>query len=226
MVNYAKLLLNNYKNWKYFKRLMGKDFKRQRRFPSQVYYKYPKSSNFGGRSVLNLGCGGCTYPAPNVTNLDAFQGSGVNVVHDLAKMPLPFRDNSFDFIIANHVMEHIPNWFECFKEMARVLKPGGKIEIWVPPVSSDSAFTYRDHINWIGVESFYGVGQMHRPGTNLTAKVELDKMGQVSRLFIDRMSHRLIITWWTMLAPEWLANWMAEHLRNVVSEDGYTFIKI
>jgi ubiquinone/menaquinone biosynthesis C-methylase UbiE len=161
-----------------------------------------------------------------VVNLDAFSGSGVNVVQDLAKMPLPFRDNSFDFIIANHVMEHIPKWWDCFQELARVVKPGGTIEIWVPPVSSDSAFTYRDHINYIGPESFYGIGDLNRPGTNLTASVELKDFTHVQRLHIKQLSHRLILTWWTMLAPESLANWMAEHLRNVVSEDGYFFTKV
>lgn len=225
-MNYIKLVIANIKNWRAAKKLLGKQYGFTRKFPSQIYYKYPRNSTFNGKRVLNLGCGGCTYPAPNVVNLDAFAGPGVNVVHDLAKMPLPFADNTFDFIIANHVMEHIPGWWDCFQEMARVVKVGGEIEVWVPPISSDSAFAYRDHINLIGPESFYGIGDLNRPGTNLTASKELQKMSNVQRLHVKALSHRLIITWWTMLAPESLAHWMATYLRNVVSEDGYVFKKL
>lgn len=223
-MNYLKLLVNNYKNWKNFRKLV-KDPK-QTHFPSQVYYKYPPMFPFKGKKVLNLGSGTCTQYPENVTNLDAFDGPNVQVVHDLGKTPLPFASNTFDLIIANHVMEHIPNWFECFKECARILKPDGIIEVWVPPVTSDSSFTYRDHINRIGIESFYGIHDLRRPGTNLTASKELTENDPLKRLRIHSLSHRMIITWWTMLAPESLAHWMARHLNNVVTEDCYKFIKI
>lgn len=38
---------------------------------------------------------------------------------------LPFADNSFDVILCNHVLEHIPNDTKALKELYRVLKPGG-----------------------------------------------------------------------------------------------------
>lgn len=38
---------------------------------------------------------------------------------------LPFADNSFDVILCNHVLEHIPNDTMALKELYRVLKPGG-----------------------------------------------------------------------------------------------------
>lgn len=38
---------------------------------------------------------------------------------------LPFPDNSYDVILCNHVLEHIPNDTLAMKELYRVLKPGG-----------------------------------------------------------------------------------------------------
>jgi len=51
-----------------------------------------------------------------------------------ARDQLPFADNTFDLLYASHVLEHIA-WYrseETLREWARVLKPGGVLEIWVP----------------------------------------------------------------------------------------------
>ena len=45
---------------------------------------------------------------------------------------LPFEDNTYDFILCNHVLEHIPNDFKAMEELYRVLKPGGTAILQVP----------------------------------------------------------------------------------------------
>ncbi len=45
---------------------------------------------------------------------------------------LKFEDNSFDYIICNHVLEHIDNDIKAMSEMFRVLKPNGIAVITVP----------------------------------------------------------------------------------------------
>ncbi len=192
---------------------------------SNIYLKYPPYSNFNGKYVLNFGCGATVYPIPNVVNLDCTPGEHVTVV-PADQITLPFADNTFDHIIANHVMEHLPQWFETMKELARIVKVGGLIEIWVPPISSDSAFGYRDHLNRIGIESFAGCRSVARPGSNLLAAKEFkESMGSFSNLTWQTYSSRPIVTWWTMIAPEWALKWMATHLRNIISEEGFFFIK-
>lgn len=38
---------------------------------------------------------------------------------------LPFKDGSFDIILCNHVLEHIPDDTKAMQELFRILKPGG-----------------------------------------------------------------------------------------------------
>ena len=38
---------------------------------------------------------------------------------------LPFEDNSYDVILCNHVLEHIPDDTKAMQELYRILKPGG-----------------------------------------------------------------------------------------------------
>ncbi|WP_339625228.1 methyltransferase domain-containing protein [uncultured Winogradskyella sp.] len=38
---------------------------------------------------------------------------------------LPFKDNSYDVILCNHVLEHIPDDTKAMQELYRVMKPGG-----------------------------------------------------------------------------------------------------
>ena len=45
---------------------------------------------------------------------------------------LPFPDNSFDVLIANHVLEHIPEDAKAMKEMFRVLRSNGFAILQVP----------------------------------------------------------------------------------------------
>ena len=45
---------------------------------------------------------------------------------------LPFDDNEFDFILCNHVLEHIPDDQTAMQEIYRVLKPGGTAILQIP----------------------------------------------------------------------------------------------
>lgn len=219
-LNYA------WQNWKYCRRIKRLKIRLwNQRFPSQTFFKYPPESDFGGKRVLNVGCGKSVFKVSNVTNLDYAPDDGINVVCDLGKGVLPFENNEFDFILANHVLEHIPNWWDCFKELCRVLKPGGTLEVWFPPVSSDTAFTYRDHINRLGVESFTGVGKHRRGGTNLMAEHDDNSTPDLFKVDLIWRGYHAIIVWWLLYTPPWFANWAMEHLRNTVSEEGYVFRK-
>lgn len=45
---------------------------------------------------------------------------------------IPFEEGTFSFVLSEHVLEHIPNPLKSLKEWIRVLKPGGKLIIFLP----------------------------------------------------------------------------------------------
>ncbi len=45
---------------------------------------------------------------------------------------LPFENQSFDFILCNHVLEHIPEDKKAMEELYRILKPGGTAILQIP----------------------------------------------------------------------------------------------
>ena len=45
---------------------------------------------------------------------------------------LPFKDNEYDVIFCNHVLEHIPDDTKAMQELYRVLKPGGMAILQIP----------------------------------------------------------------------------------------------
>jgi SAM-dependent methyltransferase len=45
---------------------------------------------------------------------------------------MPFADDSFDFVMATDVIEHVDDDRQAAREIARILKPGGKALITVP----------------------------------------------------------------------------------------------
>lgn len=49
---------------------------------------------------------------------------------DMAKVPMPAA--SFDSILANHSLEHVPDTPKVLREWYRLLKPGGAIVLFVP----------------------------------------------------------------------------------------------
>lgn len=56
---------------------------------------------------------------------------------------LPFKDNTYDFVLCNHVLEHIPDDTKAMQELYRILKPGG-IAILQIPIDDQREATFED----------------------------------------------------------------------------------
>lgn len=93
-------------------------------------------------------------------------------VENLDLTDLSKKDNSFDLIICNHVLEHIPDDHKAMSEMFRVLKPGGKAVITIPinekleeTYENDDIQTPKERIKHFGQWDhvrFYGIDIKNR----------------------------------------------------------------
>jgi ubiquinone/menaquinone biosynthesis C-methylase UbiE len=72
-------------------------------------------------TVLDLGCG----PSSPFASLDVKMNVGIDITLQPQVQAdaecLPFRDDSFTFVVANHSMEHIPDLDACLRELKRVM---------------------------------------------------------------------------------------------------------
>ena len=63
----------------------------------------PIATHMDGKMDLNLGCG--DKKLPGFVNVDLF--GNPDIKHDLNIAPYPFKDNSVDYIISEHCLEHL-----------------------------------------------------------------------------------------------------------------------
>lgn len=169
--------------------------------------------------VLNLGCG--FSKMVGAVNVDAFPICEPDVVWDLNRTPFPWADNSVDHIEARHVFEHLDDWWAAFIECARILKPGGTLEIRVPDESSRTAATYRDHRHVFSMVSFHGcLGYTH--GTNAWA---VGEEGSVPMAMTSYQQVPFKRYNWMRYVPG-LLRFVADHMRNFIWEQRFTFQKI
>ena len=59
---------------------------------------------------------------------------------------MPFKENSFDFILCNHVLEHVENDIKALKEIRRVLKKNANGIVQVPFYNPISEVTVEDKL--------------------------------------------------------------------------------
>ena len=95
--------------------------------------------------VLIAGCGVGTYATQirhrYTPNVEAFDIEAERVLEAQVETPhalvsaaeaLPYPDNYFDTILSHEVLEHVLDDRKSIQEMVRVLKPGGRVIIFVP----------------------------------------------------------------------------------------------
>jgi len=108
-------------------------------------------TNFKGKTLIDIGTGqgyvaiemakiglnviACDLTCEALDNITRFKRQfrlkNIDLIECKAER-IPIKDESVDYIVANAILEHIPNEKDAVVEWKRILKKGGKIYITVP----------------------------------------------------------------------------------------------
>ncbi len=133
---------------------------------------FKHTGNVQGKTVLDVGCGTGLYSirlsegGADVTAVDISskmidiarhkaQDRGQYIWYDQADMArLPYENRTFDMVVSVTALEFATDPLLALMEMARVLRPGGKLIVGVLNSDSPWADTRREHAK--REESIYG----------------------------------------------------------------------
>ena len=127
---------------------------------------------------LDIGCGGQTQKG--WVGLDMRKLPGVDIVHNLLKIPYPLPKDCCHTILASHVLEHIPphpmphlKWKPGFlavmDELWRIMQVDGQLLIAIPYGKSDGYVQDPTHCNpcneatWQYFDPDYPLYQIYQP---------------------------------------------------------------
>lgn len=152
-----------------------------------------------GLTVLDVGCGpGAFHRAlgPHGTQIIACDRSPGMVQEVLAqaaeyRLPvgacqadaelLPFAAGSYDRVMANHMLYHVPDQEQALRELRRVLKPGGRVVMATN--AADHGRRFRELHDDVAGEQGY------TPTGNAAGRFTLDDLPLVRRVFAAAERH-------------------------------------
>jgi len=155
--------------------------------------------------ILDIGCG--RSKTPGAVGIDILSGEGVDIVHDLNRLPWPLEAGRFDTIVCSHVLEHLVDLVGVLNEMHRVSRSGARVTIVTPHFSSLNSWEDPTHTRHFARRSFsFFDTESKHCYTNLrmrTVKVDLsfggglwDKMGKLQyKMFPELWEKHFAFVW-------------------------------
>ena len=121
--------------------------------------------------ILDLGCNQCEwseeqgYTKENYVGLDtditalkkARQNGHQVLLVNLEDKKLPFKDETFDLVIAKDILEHINSYIDITRQAHCVLKRGGRLFIQVP-----SEWSHNIHTDYTHTGKAWTVDSIHK----------------------------------------------------------------
>ena len=118
---------------------------------------------------------------------------------------IPFDDGSFDFILATHVLEHIPDDHLAMSELYRVMKKGASGIFQVPvdsaldttyedfsitsPEGREKAFGQFDHVRWYGRDY---KNRLEKVGFKVTEDDYVNRFSKEKQFYFGFMDYEMI----------------------------------
>ena len=138
---------------------------------------YSLSDISRGKKVADIGCGYgkkrkiVESAGGEWVGVEPFDGGAHTVVGDAEN--LPFENESFDVVLMDAVLEHIPNVSNAFSEVSRILRKDGLFVGYVAYMECFHEISY-SHLSFKAMEHFSAINKM-----------KLEKISGGSRFGID-----------------------------------------
>lgn len=104
----------------------------------------------GCASVLNAGGGSGGLEMAGVVNADldhrALSRDPKRGIQADLSSPLPFKDETFDGILAKDIIEHLPDASDLMIELHRLAKPGAKLVVFTPRAIARAVWADYTHV--------------------------------------------------------------------------------
>lgn len=104
--------------------------------------------------ILDVGCG--NNKTPGAIGLDINPRTQADVIADLDAPAYPFADNSFDLIVANHVIEHVKDVVVFMEEVHQLLRAGGQLRLVTPHYTNPRAYADPTHRRYLSLAALDG----------------------------------------------------------------------
>jgi SAM-dependent methyltransferase len=108
---------------------------------------------------------------------------------------MPLETESYDFIMANHILEHVDNLDKALSEIYRVLKKGG-FAILLSPINPKRDITYEDKTITDPLEREKHFGQkdhVREFGTDYAKRITQEGVEVIEERFIESLSRERIL---------------------------------
>ena len=105
------------------------------------------------KTKLNFGCG--LKIKKDFLNVDMQRGDGIDKSFDFDKYPYPLNDNSFTYVEAVYILEHLNDVIKTVDELWRICKDKAIIKIVVPYYHSHAAYQSINHKHYFSEASMH-----------------------------------------------------------------------
>lgn len=138
---------------------------------------------------LNLGCG--NKYLKGYINIDINKSVKADKYLDLNKFPYPLKDNFADGIVMDNVLEHLDDIVLVMREIHRILKPKGIVQIFLPYAKSDGAFQDPTHKHFFTEKSMDYFTQDYEYGyyVNFKFKIIEKKLYSMNKTRLSKLRY-------------------------------------
>jgi len=138
---------------------------------------------------LNFGCG--TDIKKGYLNVDIQKGKGIDLSFGFNKFPYPLKDNTFDYVLVDNVLEHLDDIDKIMMELRRICKNNAIIYIRVPYWNCFYAYGDYTHKHYFNELSFEVIcNKCYK--RDKTRKFEIVELKLIPQRFIKFLPHNLL----------------------------------